>query len=210
MGTPIPMGIGSVIKKPRFYGKVIGQNNWEFAGAEEILTISLDGAVEGQRYGVYRDLGKVRHPAGGWRSWTSYGNLIMEMGVVEIASTESGSQTARILETFHDMEAGDYLGPVPDRPTLPPAGAGKFYSDLTASVIAIHNMRDVAAGRDIVYLDRGEKDGLVPGDELYVSKQKSREAVVRVITVTPTTATAMVMPSTHQYIYPGDKLAATP
>ncbi len=210
MGTPVAPGIGAVIEKPAFYGTVTGRDNWKFAGSEEILTISLPGAVDGQRYGVYRDLGRVRHPDGGWLSWTSYGNLIMEVGVVEVISTGSTAHTARVVETFHHIQASDHLGPVPERPMLPPADQGTFHSNLSATIIAIHSMRNVAAGRDIVYIDRGEEDGVVSGDALYVTDQKSRQAVVRVITVTPTTATALVMPTTPQYIFPGERLAANP
>ncbi len=199
-------GLGMVVKEPVVWGRVIGQEyGWSTAGANENLRIASTGATVGQRYGVYRDLGQVRHPETGKKM----GHLIVELGVVEVTALGSQSHIARIVSIFQEMASNDYLGPLP-RQQVVPMPADQLRPDLTGTVIALFNLRRVAAGRDILYLDRGAQDGLEPGDLLYLSKERNKKSAVRVIRVTDTTATAMVLPTTNGFVFPGDRLAAVP
>jgi len=199
-------GLGVVIKEPEIWGRVISQDRgWSRAGAEEHLLIDSADAAIGKRYGVYRDLGQIRHP----KTRKKLGHLIIEVGVIEVTSRGSQSHTARILSTFQEIASDDILGPLP-RQQVVPVPSDPLRQDLTGTVIALHNLRSVAAGRDILYLDRGAQDGLEPGDTLYLSKEHNEKSAIRVIKVTESTATAMVLPTTGGFVFPGDQLAATP
>ncbi|MCF6290088.1 MAG: LysM peptidoglycan-binding domain-containing protein [Desulfobacterales bacterium] len=199
-------GLGVVVKEPVVWGRVIGQDNgWSTAGANETLLIDSTGATVGQRYGVYRDLGQVRHPKTGKKM----GHLVVEVGVVEVTALGSPSHTARIVSIFQEISSNDYLGPLP-RQQVVPMPVDQLRPDLSGTVIALFNLRSVVAGRDILYLDRGAGDGLEPGDILYISKERNKKSAVRVIRVTDSTATAMVLPTTNGFVFPGDRLAAVP
>lgn len=204
----VPEGIGTLVKKPEFSGRVIGQTEgWSMTGDNEMVLVDIPGAEKGQRYGIYRDLGVIRHPDNYLRN---LGHMVVEVGVLEIVSTESRSQTAHIVSAYQEVCRNDAIGPVPQQQVVPLDKESRMARGLTGTVVAIHNLSEIATGNDLVYVDLGGQDGVEPGDLLYLSKAMSPESAVRVVTVTENTATAMVLPTTARFVAAGDTLAAIP
>lgn len=203
-------GLGEIIKKPVFNGQIVGQDRGYSTGAHgDILLVDLPEAVIGKTYGVYRDLGAIRHPA---RFWKKMGNLIMDIGIVEIMPDPEGKQAAVVLTAFQEIRSGDFLGPVPEPVIMVLGEKTDIAPDLTGTVIAVHERRTVAAGNGaIIYIDAGRDKGLVPGARFYLQEDKDPETSsteIMVLRVGETTAAALVTQASLHVISPGARFKA--
>lgn len=167
-------------------------------------------AKVGTVYGVYRDLGKVTHPS---YFKLSPGHLLAEVGTVEIVALRGERQLAKIITSHDAVQQGDLLGPAPA--ALPPLTVKDQPAAVKATVVAVEFNRLLAAPQDIVYLDAGAEQGLAPGDRLRVSGAENgngrrQSAFLAVLTVTPTTAAALVLPESDHSVNIGDTVGAMP
>ena len=200
-------GIGIVTFDIPGDGKVLQTNEgWQVTGVQTTIAIDAPGATVGQRFGVYRDLGKVKHP----EKWGSPGHLVADVGIVEVAMNETGTLYGKIVRAFTEVKNGDLLGPVPPVPVIK-EGAPKGNIPVKGTVIALHLMRQLAGADDIVYVDLGDQDGITLGDRLFISgsdKEDDRRNAgeVMVLRITGTTAAALVTGRSDHEIVPGDRV----
>lgn len=198
-------GVGQVTRELPDEGKVlVTQTGWSGDTTAGTIFVRAAGARVGAVYGVYRDLGKVRHPA---FFKGSPGRLLAEIGVVEIVALESERQLAKITKSYDAVQQGDLLGPPPA--PLAVLTMKNHAAAVEATVVAVEFNRLIAAPQDIVYLDAGAGQGLAPGDRLRVSGKENgngrrQSAFVAVLTVTPTTAAALVLPESDHQVSTGD------
>jgi len=170
-------------------------------GSDDVVRVQFKSKEEvkiGDRFTIYEPLGTVKHPVSGRK----YGKLIKVLGVLEL--TEKGvknNYNARIIASFDGASIGDLLTPYQE-PTLFYNSAESKQKDLSGYILQVVDGRTVNAQTDIVYLDKGAKDGVENGDRFVVYSSESKKAYprkavgeVQVILVKEETATAVVRKS---------------
>lgn len=200
-------GIGQVTGELPEAGKVlVTQTGWSGGTTASTIFVQAVDAKPGAIYGVYRDLGKVKHPS---FFKGSPGRLLAEIGVIEIVALEGERQLARVTKSYDVVQQGDLLGPLPE--PLPLLTLRNHSAAVATTVVAVEFNRLIAAPKDVVYLDAGAEQGLVPGDRLRVSgvengNGRRQSAFVAVLAVTPTTAAALVLPESDHQVSIGDRV----
>jgi hypothetical protein len=126
------------------------------------------------------------------------GYVIEILGIAEISRFEYGETIAKILVSFKDILTGDILDtfyemepPVVPQPFRKP--------NIEGYVLATKDLRIMNTNYDIVYIDKGQADGLVPGDILRtvaVGKHIVPNGTIQIISLKQNTATAIVISST--------------
>ncbi|NOZ26370.1 MAG: LysM peptidoglycan-binding domain-containing protein [Nitrospirae bacterium] len=147
---------------------------------------------KGKKFYTVRSLGEIKHPSTGM----TIGNLIEVTGIIEVTGQEAGYTKARVLKSFVEIQAGDPIDnyypiesfPLVKRRTPPVSG----------TVVASRDLRLISGNFDIVYIDRGSADGVVPGSTFnLVSGEKPNRPIgsIQVISTRPKSAAAIVTKS---------------
>lgn len=198
-------GVGAVTGELPEAGKVLGtEAGWGSDAVGGTIFIQAADARVGTVYGVYRDLGKVKHP-GTFKG--SPGRLLAEIGTLEVVSLQGERQLARIIKSYDAVQQGDLLGPLPV--PVPELTLKDRLDPLEATVVAVEFQRMIGAPRDVVYLDAGSEQGVARGDRLRISGEENgngrrHSAFLAVLAVTPTTAAALVLPESDHQVLVGD------
>lgn len=200
-------GIGIVTQDIPSEGRILHtESGWGSAAKSGTILIDAPGAVFGQRYGVYRDMGEVDHPT----QRHSPGNLLADVGIIEVVSSDSVKQIGKVVRAFVELKKDDLLGPVPDMPAIVPSAEKVKKLEVEGTVIALELFRSLVGPNDIVYIDLGRNDGITPGDKLFVKSQDAEErrfaSKIMVLKVTPSTAAALVTKESSHEVKPGDKV----
>ena len=110
---------------------------------------------------------------------------------------ENDEVLAQIIRTYKDVLIGDILDTYVEM--TPPVVAKPYRKpEVKGYVVAARDLRLHSGTMDIVYIDKGKKAGLEPGDLLKtvsVNKHKINTGVVQVINVMDTTSVARVVDS---------------
>jgi hypothetical protein len=118
--------------------------------------------VAGQRYTVYRTLDPFFDADG--KTFVGYQHLIL--GIAEITEVGKDLATAAVVKSFHEMQVGDKLMPFEKRsekiPLAPstPAIKGK--------ILAAEEERSMLGDHDLVFIDRGQRDGIRNGQQYVI------------------------------------------
>ena len=131
-------------------------------GDEIFLALEDPGDANiGDKYAVYVEGKKVFHPDTGY----SVGRLINIMGYLEITSTGNPA-IAKIIVSYmeieKDMKVRHYHAPVTEVEVTETA------AKLSGYVIAVASDLNYISENDVVYVDKGSEDGLMPGNILEV------------------------------------------
>ncbi|GJL77129.1 MAG: hypothetical protein NPINA01_01180 [Nitrospinaceae bacterium] len=124
-----------------------------------------------------RPLGEP-HPTFFTRAGKRMGHLVHPLGTLEILESTNGSSKAIVKESYDPIKNGDFVNPFEklDHPPRLPEAKGE--ENLEAYVIAFKREHYITALNEIVYIDRGSNDKVMPGDrfEVYVTPtQKEKE-----------------------------------
>ena len=125
---------------------------------------------KGDRFRIIRPTRKVRHPVTGRR----VGIKVMTLGTVEIVDTAGPAPRARIVYSCEDIARGDAL--VEATPLEIPLGGISRPTNLSRGgyIVASKSDADALGQGDIVYVDVGQAEQIVPGDEFAIYKQSGR------------------------------------
>lgn len=172
------------------------------------VTVKSTEANIGDKFLIYQPLDRVRHPVTG----RNYGTLIKVLGVLQItAKGKKGVDTARITISFDAAERGSMLTPYQE-PTLIYNTTQTKPKDISGYILQVMDGRSINAQTDIVYLDKGNDDGVEPGDRflIYAKPQKGTYPTpllgeAQVFLVKEKTSTAVVRKSVDT-IARGDKI----
>lgn len=187
-------------------GTVIGSptgrsvlNKDDFAYIETVNPVNT-----GDKFYILRSAGKVFHPETG----DFMGYLIEVMGIAEVVEKRTDIVKARITESFQEVAVGNLLDNFyeiepafeTDNPKSP---------NIAGYIVATRQRRTANGQMDIVYIDKGSKDGLSAGDILrtILANKFSSEtnSVIQVINTKESTATAIIRKSEKEVI-PKDKI----
>lgn len=164
-----------------------------------VYITTVKKTANGDRFYIIRFTGKVKHPDTG----DSLGFLIDVVGVAEVVGEESGQSKAKIVKSFSEVHVGDQLNDyyeieqpfLIDKPGTP---------DLNGFVVAVKQGRILNTNMDIVFIDKGKKDGVEIGDLVRVisaGKYKIPNGILQVIDTRETTSTAMVKKCDKEVLY---------
>jgi hypothetical protein len=118
----------------------------------------FDGGYRGQFY----------HNAFGFRHDT-VGNQIKVKGVIRVVETASVTAKAVVEQAFNPIKVDDLIVPYPDR--RPPMIAMNFVppkKDIQGHIVANRGDNLMFTMTDVVFVDRGEEDGVEVGDRLEI------------------------------------------
>lgn len=166
------------------------------------LAPTTDAKV-GDQFILFRPTTHVYHPV----TRDYMGRLVVMLGIIEIAKEPREDVTeARIVRSFDAMAPGDLLKPYEAPPPVP---AQQVTSGPVAGIALdfMTQQRQLTGQSEIIYIDRGEMDGVALGDHFSVSHRGRRlsptsrnpdhaVAEIRIISLQPRTATAYVLHST--------------
>lgn len=139
--------------------------NRVIAGVGDIVYTNIgrsNGANVGDRYSIYRKMGEVSHPV----TNVILGEQVMALGELQLSEVDDKASKAIITNSFQEVSPGSFLLPYHDRKTTVPLRAPD--RDLTGYIVATQTGNQVLAVRDIVYLDLGSAQGVLPGNLLYI------------------------------------------
>lgn len=176
-------------------GKVSGSpSERELLGKDDYAYIRTTVAAKaGDKYYIIRSLGKVKHPETG----KMMGYLIDVRGIAEVVGRESGETKVKITDSYSDVLPGDLLSDfyeieppfLVDNPRTP---------DVSGYIVATKHRRVLNGDLDLVYIDRGRRDGIEIGDILGMTaraKYNIPNGYLQVIDMKESTATAIVRKS---------------
>lgn len=159
---------------------------------------------DGETLMVGRAVRTIRHPKTGARM----GQLVQVMGEVGVREHQRGLILGEVTKTFEPLQAGDLLlampaAPAPATEETAPAGAQGIQGSIVESKYGNLELGQL----DIVYIDKGRRDG-VRVDDLYVVLRPGRSrgffrsatpdthlGELRIIAVQDATATAEITKS---------------
>ncbi len=219
-GDPAIAFQGGYIKfSEQVSGLVVGsRESKQLFGMGDVLYIRVlpDANVKvGDRLTLYRPTKQIYHPV----TRASLGQLMVVLGILQVA-TESKENvvSTRIERAFESISPGDLVMPF----QLPPDVPAKQTTSvpLTGVIVDFKQSRQVTAQSEIIYIDRGETDGVALGDRFSVIRPGRRLSLmtknpdevlaeIKVIGMQPRTATAYVVKSTDA-IHRGDIVSRMP
>jgi len=176
-----------------------------YVGAsDEIYIKPLAEVKAGDMFYVVRKGHKVIHPITKER----LGYLIEIIGSLRVVSITTDGVLARVTESFTEIAPGDRLDDYYEV-DLPYTIDEPRKPDMKGYVVTTKQKRLLSGTLDIVYIDKGKKDGLEPGDVLMTIAPGSvarKNGIVQIISLKETTSAAIILSSAFE-VRPGDALS---
>jgi hypothetical protein len=173
-------------------------------GYDDIVYVSMrdaDTVKIGDKYLIYKQAHNVKHPKTG----KNFGKLIKGLGILQITAKDPAANvlTARITLSFDAIEKGNLLTPYQE-PVPIYHSSQKKVKDISGYILEVTDKRSINAQTDVVYLDKGNADGVEPGDRFFVNEEPAKRGFpnkvigeVQVMLVKEHTSTAVVQKSTE-------------
>lgn len=173
-------------------------------GKGDYAYIKTDNPVKiGEKFYVIRSAGKVTHP----KSGDVLGYLVEMLGVVKVVNQDANETKVQITDSFSDIFTGSLLDSYYEiePPFLTEETPRK--PNINGYIVATKELRLLTGKWDIVYIDKGEGEGLKAGDLFSIIQGKHREGkgVIQIIDLRKSTATAIVRKSSD-VITKGDEV----
>ena len=177
----------------------------KIAGKNDVVYLSLDNKaslIDAQnehsknRFFAIRDIRTVNHPVTG----KTLGHLIRITGILEIIGMDNTTSKAKIISSFGEAQVGDSL--MSYREMEPPFAPDVVRTPkMEGYVIASLFSNELSGEGNIVFLDRGQNDGLQAGDVLSVFSGSPVDRVIgkiQIISMQPATSAAVVLDSAEE------------
>lgn len=163
-------------------------------GNKDIIYVKTDNPVNvGDKFYIIRGDKIVNHPV----TNEKIGYVIEMLGIAKIKKFEYGNTIAEITKSFDFIHTGDILNTFYE--VEPPLQANDYRKPaIDGYIVATRNLRIITGMLDVVYIDKGKKDGIEVGDILKTIKlgeNKVPNGTIQVISYKDTTATAIVRES---------------
>ncbi len=169
-----------------------------FGSPDFVYVKTVRQVNSGEKFYVLKQPKLIMHPI----TNAKVGYLVEVAGIAEIRKFEFGETVAQILTTYNDITTGDVL--IPYTEMTPPVVSKPYRKpDIKGYVVAAKDLRENNGLFDVVYIDRGKRDGVEVGDvfrTVYIGKQKVPSGAIQVFNVEQTTSAAIVRESTISII----------
>jgi hypothetical protein len=153
--------------------------------------IKPNGTVKrGDKFYIMRSMEKVLHP----KSNTMLGFLIEILGTAEVVDETSNDPKILITSSYTEISPGDFLDHYYDIDS-PLAPESPRKPQIDGSIIASKHLHIINGTWDVVYIDKGRKDGLQIGDILATtlqSQHRTMNGLIQVINTRESTSTAII------------------
>jgi len=181
-----------------------------FIGAGDSVYLKLDNPHDvavGDLFTVYRRIRKVFHPV--TREYLGF--ITIRLAVVKVTQVDDALTTVEVIRSYGAFTPGDLV-----HRFLTPAAAGEprptdDRGDVSGMIVGIQAdpPMTLVAQTNVVYLDRGQEDGLIQGDLLDIYRKGAgipsrKVGQLRIISTEGRTATAQIVKSTTR-IMVGDR-----
>ncbi len=169
----------------------------QIVGRNDIVYIKLeDETTVGKRFMVVRDIKIVEHPSTGKK----VGHQIRVPGIVEVIGKDGTMTKAKVTASYEDILMGDGLLPYTEMeaPLLPENARTR---NVRGYIIESHMNTYLLGGGDIIFLDKGEKDGLEVGDVFALFADLPAERTIgeiQIVSLQPRTAGAVLIDSEQE------------
>lgn len=158
---------GTILSDPKPDGKIVGSKDQKMMLGEgdTVYLVSFnDEFVPGKDWIIYKVMKNVYHPTTG----KYLGDLIDVTGVVKVTEVDKKLATAQITRSKEPIFQDDQIALVDTLFDLS-SPANRFLPEgMTATIVEARDNRLNNATHDIVYIDRGKKEGIVRGDQFVV------------------------------------------
>ncbi len=171
-------------------------------GKDDIVYLKInEGTTSENRFFAIRDVKVVKHPKTG----KTLGHQIRVTGILEIIGKDNNIPKAKINASFEELQIGDglILFHEIDPPIVPDVIRTP---DIQGYIVESYMNSEITAADDIVYLDKGQDNGLEIGDVFSVLSETAIEkpiGTIQIISLQPTTSAALILKS-QQEITIGD------
>jgi len=161
---------GYILPKEEVVASVVGSRDSRtlFASGDLVYLKLAPGATlrMNDRVTLYRPTTVVFHPV----TKVMMGRVIKVLGVLEVIRPPVNQVVeAKVVKAFDSMMLGDPVMPFTPPPTVPAQSISQ--TSLPGFIVEFQERREVTAQGDIVYLDRGSKDGVALGDRFQVTRR---------------------------------------
>ncbi len=175
-------------------GSIMGAPDRIFFGNEDIVFVNMYKPVKmGDRFYIIRDGGLVRHPV----TNKKIGHVVEILGIGEIIRFEDGDISAKISKMFNDIHSGDLLLPYYEMSPLMTTGDFRKPEISGGYVIASRYEHLGDTKLNVVYIDKGLRDGLQVGDIVrtvdIIEGHKVPTGAIQMIGCQDATSTALVL-----------------
>lgn len=173
-------------------GKISGSpQNANILGRGDYVYIDTDKPADiNNEFYIVSRLEKINHPI----TKNLVGHLVRIKGIMKITGEDNGNKRALILESYEDIAPNDMLAPFYDI-EVPIEPLKERRPDINGIIVKLWNNYNLIGARDIVYLDKGAKDGIEIGDVFaIISSEKPHTAVgtAQIISIKDKTSVALL------------------
>lgn len=175
-----------------------------------LVTDLATGVKPGDLLAVVVDGNRVKHPLTG----RDYGFVVRVKGMLRVESVRDGQSRCMVTETFDPIEAGDLVMP------YTPGGGALFDAwvrpgaQIEGVILAVADPMISIHTDDILYIDKGERDGVRPGDRFTIFRRQKpggQDAriplgLVEAVTVMPGETAVIVTSLADENIVVGDRV----
>jgi len=164
------------------------------SGGDDIIYLETNRPAKvGDKFYVINSSKPIKHPVKRERM----GYVITIKGIVEVLKVNNKETTAKITKFFSEIQPGDRLDSYYE--IEPILTEGNFRTpDISGAIVAASNNVALQSMLDIIYIDKGCKDGIEVGDMFKTIAADDHSAVngiIQVINCKDHTATAIIKSS---------------
>ena len=169
----------------------------QMVSKDDIVYIKLnDEAQYENRLFAIRDIKIVKHPVTGKK----IGHQIRVAGILEVIGEDNNITKAKIVDSFEDVQIGDGLLPYREMeaPLIPDSARTPA---IEGYIIESHMNSFLLGEGNVIFLDKGENDGMEVGDVFTVVGEQPTEraiATLQVVSLQPETSGAVLLQSDHE------------
>jgi LysM repeat protein len=193
--TDSVQSVGSIVDSPSGRS-ILGKGDYAYIKTYKPTKV-------GEKFYIIRSAGKVNHP----KSGLVLGYLIEVLGIAEVVGQDNSETKIKITASYSDISPGSLLDSyseveLPYRPETPRKPSINGY------VVATKELRMLNGMWDIVYIDKGRKEGLKVGDLVATTIQGKHgvaNSEIQIINLKESTATAIIRKSSD-IVTKGDKV----
>ncbi|MGC2424277.1 MAG: LysM peptidoglycan-binding domain-containing protein [Nitrospirota bacterium] len=136
-------------------------------GMMDEVYVKADGVQPGDRFIIGRYAGEIKNP----ETEQLLGTLVTVTGILDIEGPRDGFMVGSISKAFEDVKSTDLLFPYQDPLVVyEPVPPNPKAEGLSGYVAAVKGDRKDSGETDILYIDKGALDGVLPGDSFVVTR----------------------------------------
>lgn len=193
IGRDLLLAAGYITRVIPDVGEVTGNayGRMTYGTNDEIYIKTRSRAQLGQKFYVLKKEAEVRHP----RNKQRIGWLVKVAGVLETIESGTRGLKATVLKSYDAIEVGDTLDHYYEVASPFITGEPRR-PQIRGAVIASNHMRDLNGSYDIVFIDKGQNNGLHLGDVLMTLHEGTEDklsSVVQLVNIRKETSLGLII-----------------